>query len=146
MMTQKKETFGDKIARINPILFREAMRRQLKLFSYEPVSLPHLAILDYLGEKSSSKMSDLAKVLGISMGAVTGIVDKMIFLKLVKRERSDEDRRVVFVVLLDKGKDVSEKFNDAKRNIVNDLFSILTEKEKQDYLLLIQKVVNNIKE
>src|ERR1700712_4789515 len=53
--------------------------------------------LDSYGGRA--KMSDLIKVIQISGGTLTGIVDRLIAAELVSRERVEVDRRVVYVFL-----------------------------------------------
>ena len=69
-----------------------------------------------------------------------GIVDKMIRLGMVKRERSLEDRRVVKVILLKKGAETAKKITEERRKVANKIFSSLTETERKEYLRLLRKV------
>ena len=50
------------------------------------------------------KISDLSKKMGLSNSTVSGIVDRLEKQGLIKRTRSDEDRRVVYVDVTDKFK------------------------------------------
>ena len=148
MEKQYKKTegkdFGQEVSKKMPLIAREFIRRLRKTFSQGALTVPQLVILDFLRERSSAQMSELAKALGFSMSAVTAIVDKMIEHKLVKRERPQEDRRVVRITLLNKGKKMIERINEGRRNIVNDLFSVLTEAEKNEYIRIIRKIVDSL--
>ena len=53
--------------------------------------------------EGSLAMSELAEELGISAASVTGMADAMAKLGLVKRERSEADRRTVMLMLTDAG-------------------------------------------
>ncbi len=48
-------------------------------------------------------MNQLAEVLGISKANASGLVDRLVKKKLVERDRSTEDRRVVLVQLTPAG-------------------------------------------
>ena len=91
-------------------------------------------------------MNDLAKTLNFTMSAVTAIVDKMIDMKLVKRERSSSDRRVVNVTMLNKGKECLIKIRHARSNCVNELFSTLTQQDKSEYIRILKKVYANLRQ
>ena len=144
-MTGKKINFGSEIAKLLPIIIREATRRQANVFSKGKLSIPHLVILEFIDEKGPATMGELAKALQLSMGAVTSIVDKMIKMNLVKRERSQEDRRVVWVVPLKKGTETAKQVMKWREDMTNDLFSVLTESEKKEYLRLLKKVYSNLR-
>ena len=79
-------------------------------------------------------MNELAKILNLTMSAVTAIIDKMIRRKLVKRGRSSEDRRVVNVTMVSKGRKLIKQVREIRCSCANELFASLTEQDKQEYL------------
>jgi len=142
MRGKKPVDFGSEIARISPIMLREVSRRHKHMFAEQNVS--SIVVLDLLREKGACKMKEVAAVLNLTMSAVTGIVDRMTKDGLVKRERSTEDRRVVNVKLVDKGKRIADRVKKARRDISNAIYSVLTQKEKEQFLVLLRKVCNDI--
>lgn len=138
--------FGKEISKILPLFMKEFARRQNNIFAKGLMTIPQVVILDLLLERGSCKMNELAKALGLTMSAVTVIIDKMIVLKLVKRERSEQDRRVVKTSLLNKGKEMIRRINQGRQNIVNDLFSVLTESEKSEYIKMLRKIGDSLKQ
>jgi len=64
---------------------------------------PQIHALLWLGEDGPLTMGELARRLGSSERAVTGIVDRLERATLVRRVRSESDRRVVRVELSRKG-------------------------------------------
>lgn len=138
--------FGKEVSKIHPMIIRELTKRQQGIISRGFLTIPQIVILDYLAERGPCKMSELAKVLNFSMSAVTAIVDKMIELKLVKREHSSKDRRVINIIMLHKGREVFKRINKERRDIVNDIFSVLTKSEKVEYMRLLRKIYNDLKQ
>jgi len=143
-MAEKNMDFGREVSKMLPVIIREATRRQMSVFSESRISIPHLVILEYIRDTGPARMSELAKALNLTMGAVTAIADKMIRMGLVKRERSSEDRRVVRVALLKKGREIAERVQNDRRRISNDMFAALTGDEKREYLRLLQKVYEGL--
>ncbi len=137
--------FGDEVSRVLPLIIREVSRRQMSVFSKGGLGLPHVVVLDLLRERGACRMGELAGTLHLTMSAVTGIVDRMIKLGLVKRERCVEDRRVVRVVLVKKGEEAARRVSEERRNTAEDIFSVLGASEKREYLRLLRKVYNNLK-
>lgn len=138
--------FGREVSKTLPLIQREFVKRQMTIFSKGFLTVPQVVILDLLAERGPCKMSELAKTLDFTMSAVTAIVDKMLKLKLVKRERSSKDRRVVKVVMLNKGKETAGRLTEERRDIANNLFSALTKEEKGEYLKLLRKVYDNLRQ
>jgi DNA-binding MarR family transcriptional regulator len=138
--------FGTEISRILPLIMREFAKRQMTTFSKGFLTIPQLVILEVLAERGSCKMSELAMTLDFTMSAVTALVDKMIALKLVRRERSSEDRRVVKVFLLNKGKDTVRRVSEERRDIANNLFAVLSNNERDEYLRMLRKVYGYLRQ
>lgn len=143
--SREDRDFGHSVAQIMPLLLRELSRRQRDFFSKVALSVPQIVVIDFLAAQTCCKMSELAKALNFSMSAATAIVDKMIAAKLIKRERSSEDRRVVKVVLLQKGRQLAEQIVQMRRRALNEMFSILNTEEKNEYVRMLQKVYQGLK-
>ena len=146
MNKEKKVDFGAQIARMLPALMREVTKKQHTFLTSSELPVPGLLVLDLLREKSAATMSEISKVLHLSMSSATGIIDKMIDTGYVSRERSDKDRRIVNVVLAKKGVNSADKMNDERKELMNDLYAVLTDKERDEYLRLLRKVYDNIEE
>jgi len=144
MCPEKRIDFGGEISRMQPIMLREVSKKHMLTIVKAGLTFPQITILDFVKEKGECKMGDLADALNMTMSAVTGIVDKMIKLKLVKRERSQKDRRIVRVAFLKKGRDTVRLINKERREAINNLFSAFTDEEKMEYLRLVKKMYNGL--
>lgn len=60
-------------------------------------------VLRWLANRGLVPMGDLAEALGITMAGATGLVDRLVHNGLVRRERSDQDRRLVLVGVTELG-------------------------------------------
>lgn len=129
-----------------PLIIREVTKSQRSILTKGLVTIPQIVILDLLLEKSPCRMTELAKSLGFTRSAATAIVDKMIRLKLAKRERSSEDRRVVKVSILDKGEKTIRRINAERRDAANAIFSPLVKEERRQYLRLLRKIYLNLRQ
>ncbi len=144
-MAGRAADFGGRVARMMSIMLRELSRRQMfETVSRSKLTVSQILVIELLRDGGPSRMGDLAKELNLTMSAVTGIVDKMIKLGLASRMPSKEDRRVVNVRLLKRGLDLAEKILEEREKAVQKLFSVLTEKEKAEYLRLIGKVFTDL--
>jgi DNA-binding MarR family transcriptional regulator len=64
---------------------------------------PQLWALQNIEGAGSLKVSPLAACLGLSMGATSTLVDRLVARDLVTRRQDPEDRRAVFVSITEKG-------------------------------------------
>ncbi|HUV39423.1 MAG TPA: MarR family transcriptional regulator [Planctomycetota bacterium] len=60
-------------------------------------------------EEPGMTMGELSSALGVTMGAATNLVDRLLASELVERERGKKDRRVVRVKLTDTGREALDR-------------------------------------
>lgn len=63
------------------------------------VSVTDLKCLDYIDRSGDATAGDLARLTGLTTGAITAAIDRLEKAGLARRERSDVDRRKVFIRL-----------------------------------------------
>ena len=68
-------------------------------FSQQDLTFPQAMVLTALGEEGEMPISQLAQCTGSANSTVSGIVDRLERMGLVKRVRSEQDRRVIYVAL-----------------------------------------------
>lgn len=106
---------------------RTAMKRQgLRRLLGQSISLTHLHILTVLRSEGPLPMSELARVLDVSVASATGIVSRMEERGLVERARETADRRVVTVTLAVGGQGALDQAEGRGREHVERLLSHLT--------------------
>lgn len=71
---------------------------------YKDISNNDMHIIEAIGLGEDSTMSAVAKKLGITAGSLTTSINSLVNKKYVIRERSEIDRRVVYIRLTDKGR------------------------------------------
>jgi len=57
------------------------------------------------------KVSDLARRMYLHPATMVGLLDRLEAKELLKRTRSDKDRRVVFIDLTDQGRELGDQFS-----------------------------------
>lgn len=86
------------------------------------ISFPQFFLLTYLSSEEYLTMSDIAKKMGHSTAAATGLVDRLEKLCYVERVHAAEDRRKIMVRITSKGIELVSKM---RTEIANDLAGIL---------------------
>jgi DNA-binding MarR family transcriptional regulator len=103
-------------------------------------------LLFNLCKKGICNASDVANMIGITSGAVTGMTDKMVNMGLITRERSEEDRRVVLFSISEKGKEAMQRIRDKRFKRVNELFRQLTVSELETTVNVFNKITDLIEQ
>lgn len=108
---------------------------ELSLSRFELVAL-------MLAEKyQTTTMSNLAQGMSVPMSTATGIVDRLVKKGLLKRDRSEEDRRVVTVTLTADGRDLIESLKGHFHHLLDRVRGLLTGEEFETALTLVRKVI-----
>lgn len=101
-------------------------------------------VVIFIGKNGPARMSDIARRLSISVSNLTVVVDKLVKKKLAERARSEEDRRVVVVRLLDNGAGISANHHRMKLEVSRDILSGLEREDRLKYIELMEKITKNV--
>lgn len=98
------------------------------------VSYAQFFLLGYLASEQHLTMTDIAKKMGHSTAAATGLVDRLEKLGYVVRLHASDDRRKVMVQITEKG---GELVNRMREDIVSGLVDLMVDLDdgEQDALL-----------
>jgi DNA-binding MarR family transcriptional regulator len=126
-------------------LLRVARRAEGELREYLRVShdttLPRFDVLAALHRRQDGvTMSELGRMLLVSNGNVTAVVDRLETDGLVKRHQSETDRRTVFVVLTETGLARFERLAEGHEAEVNRVFGDLDERELETLSAVLARI------
>jgi DNA-binding MarR family transcriptional regulator len=93
------------------------------------ISFSQFFLLTYLSSEDYLTMSDIAKKMGHSTAAATGLVDRLEKLSYVERVHAVEDRRRIMVHITSKGVDLVSKM---RKEIATDLAGILASMDEDE--------------
>ena len=84
-------------------------------------------VIEAIGLGDGNNMSSIAKKLNITVGSLTTAMNSLVNKKYVERRRSEEDRRVVFVKLTDRGVKAYRHHEDYHRQMTRAILDKLDE-------------------
>jgi DNA-binding MarR family transcriptional regulator len=108
------------------------------------LSWQEIRVLRAVEREDCCVMSGLADAICLSLSSVTGLIDRLVAKKLVRRDRSSEDRRVVQVELTEQGRALREKTMEGPMETARGLLKGLTPEEQDTLLALMRKISERI--
>ena len=88
-------------------LFRDVMDIEQKVIippEFKDITNNDMHVIEAIGIGTPKNMSSIAKKLSVTVGTLTIAMNSLVKKGYVERERGEEDRRVVYISLSDKGK------------------------------------------
>lgn len=120
--------------RFKPELAEAAVRHNL--------TVQQLHVLGFLSDQMPHPMSWMAAFLGCDASNVTGIVDRMLTLNLVKRTESEKDRRVKMIQITPEGEvirsTIMRELSEASQDCIA---KILSEEEQAVFAKIMHKLL-----
>ncbi|UCG35099.1 MAG: MarR family transcriptional regulator [Candidatus Omnitrophota bacterium] len=141
MPHRKLASFSEELLKLMPLILRGVFRSQKDELGMGRISIPQFLSLDLLDKGGPLMMKDIARVMNVSLPATTGLINRLVTMKFVKRVYDEKDRRVIRIALTLKGKETVEKVRAQRRKAVENIFGKLTESERKNYLEILRKVV-----
>ncbi|XEC93103.1 MarR family winged helix-turn-helix transcriptional regulator [Paenibacillus tarimensis] len=129
--------------------FRQIRREALSEWNRDGVAglgASQARILVILSETGPQKASSLAEQMCITSGAVTGMADSLIDLGLIRRERSETDRRIVMLSITENGEKLIGDITEKRLSVMERIATGLTVAEAKELIRLLVKMVHRRKE
>ncbi len=107
---------------------------------FKDITNNDMHIIEAIGLGTDSTMSMVAKKLGITAGSLTTSMNSLVNKKYVIRERSEADRRVVYICLTEKGIKAYNHHKDFHTQMTNAVIANL----KEDEIPILVKTLNSL--
>jgi len=97
-------------------------------------------LYDHGGKLSMKEIGDL---LGKEKSTITTLVNKIEKLGYVEKVKSEDDRRVTYVCVTEKGRSIESEFADISKEVKKTAYYGFTNEEKKELLRLLKKLKSN---
>lgn len=97
-------------------------------------------VLFVLNELGCITQSTLTEILGIQPGSASEVIGKLEYAGFLSRTQNPNDHRTMLVRLTKVGKQRVEEILQERSQAQNQMFSVLSEKEQEMLLMLLEKV------
>ena len=104
----------------------------------------HGGILDALFKEEKLSMKSLAEKIDRDKSTVTTLVRKLIKMGYVKMIKEGSDRRVNYIVLTKKGRELEPVFDDISKRLIERFYAGLTQDEKNSVVGILERINKNL--
>lgn len=127
-------------------LYTESRRITKELARRADLTGPQLTVVKLLETFGDISLSELSEKIRAQNSTVTGIIDRMEREDLVTRERSKEDRRVVFIRLTAKGRELARAIPVEPMEIFKGALEGLSAQEVRDLMRILTKLAKRVRQ
>ena len=108
-------------------------------FETQPIAFTQWVVLMSLSVRAHASPTELSMHMGYDMGALTRVVDELQRDGLVRRDRSEHDRRAVEIAITPEGRRVSNAGKRVVVDLLNQLVGPYSVQEVEALIVLLQK-------
>ncbi|WP_395734914.1 MarR family winged helix-turn-helix transcriptional regulator [Prosthecobacter sp.] len=118
------------------ILFsqREFLLNLSRELNQDNISFAQFFLLGYLATSKELTMTDIARKMGHSTAAATGLVDRLEKLGLMERTHAVDDRRKVLVRITSRGLELVSRLRDELQNQIADAMSETSSSDADSFM------------
>lgn len=120
------------------------MKGEMSPRDINQLSIMQVQALFFIHEHESRSMSDIANHFHIELPSATSLVDKLIKNELVSRNDDPNDRRLVRIILNQKGRTLLHQAMQERRKKMEKILSYLSEKEKQELFSIMKTLQTHL--
>lgn len=115
--------------------------QELEKLKADNVNLNLFQYINIIGGLENPTFSDLAEKLKVSKPAVTVIINKLIQQGIANKQQSSDDKRIYYINLTKKGKEISRTCRLANMNLEKYIKERLTGDEYKELIRLMSKAI-----
>ena len=113
-------------------------------FEAQPISFTQWVVLMTLSARAHASPTELSVHMGYDMGALTRVVDELQRDGLVRRDRSEQDRRAVEIAITPEGRRVSNAGKRVVVDLLNQLVGPYSVQEVEALIGLLQRFLTQM--
>ena len=132
--------FADKLSQLMPEIARGTLRREAVELTSGHITLPQFFILNMLEKEDALRMTDIARTLGVTTAAATGIVDRLVKSSYAVRVYDTRDRRIIKIRLSPQGRELVLRINKQKKHNIIEIFGRIPSEDRDSFLKILMRV------
>lgn len=116
-----------------------------KILNNYPITSPQFIALQWLIEEGNLTIGELSQKNGLAFSTTTDLVDRMERNNLVKRIKDENDRRVVRIHVLDKGRNIIKEVIHKRQDFLGDVLETFSPSQVGELSELLKNLQKQMK-
>ena len=146
MQDNYRQELTDRFINVVEYLNRRMHSGRLDEWHGQDITIPQIKALVLLEQMEPLRMGVIADRLGITLSAMTSIVDRLVEKNLVERDSDPHDRRVVLCKLTDQGREEMKGFWRVGREKILKTLGILEDAQLESVVQALELLQRTEKE
>ncbi|UQZ84156.1 putative HTH-type transcriptional regulator YusO [Paenibacillus konkukensis] len=109
-----------------------------------PLTKQQFFMLYFISNKGVCKVSELAEQMEVKPSAITVMIDRLIKHGVAERRHDDKDRRVVWIELTDKGREVLEEIKIVRKQTIGRYLADIEPQRLELFLDVFEQISETI--
>jgi len=126
------------------VLVKHSIVKEMEHVGLPGITPSQCLMISLLKKHGKMKVSDLSREIGLNNSTISGMIDRLEKHGIVKRLRSEKDKRVVFISLSSKSCDMKSEIHQKIEGIMESLISGRGTKEEYDKIIEGLKILKEL--
>ena len=93
------------------------------------LTVPQITAIKFIAHRKKVTVSELSEEMNITKATVSGILNRLENMNIIKRIRSKEDKRIVYIVFSDEGLSLAKDIKHIMNNCFENIFSNVSKED-----------------
>jgi len=125
----------DKLGEITKKIQTDLLNGELKEYT-----LRQLYYIELIDKKEGISVSEISKTFEVKNSTVSVAINQLIELDIVTKIQSNTDKRIYFLKLTPKGKNIMKIHEQAHKNTIKKLLESLNQNEVNNFIKIVNKI------
>ncbi len=125
----------DKLGEITKKIQTELLNGELKAYT-----LRQIYYVELIDKQEGISVSEISKKFDVKKSTVSIAINQLIELDIVTKIQSNRDKRIYFLRLTQKGKDIMKIHKQAHKDTIKKLLMVLDHNEVDNFIKIVNKV------
>ena len=134
------QNISEMIFRVLPML-RKRLQRLEGLSAEQQMPFSHVQVLSVLNDEGALTVSEISRRFNIAKPNITPLVDRLAADGLVERQRSPEDRRVVYIAIMEPGRERLQMVRESILRVIDGWSDRITENEMNELSAALDSMI-----
>ncbi|CAH2212930.1 MarR family winged helix-turn-helix transcriptional regulator [Tepidibacter aestuarii] len=124
--------------------YQKFLEKELKEHNIDNIVPSHGSILSVLYKNNGKlSMKEISGLIRRDKSTVTSLCNKLVSFGYIKKEKCEQDRRVTYITLTQKGIDIKPEFEEISKKLIDTVYKGFTKEEEEMFYYLLNKINKN---